>query len=223
MEIKKAGNYKITELSSQVIGGTSVLNKYTDFILSSNAEGKKNRLSATGAVHRATESAAISVMLPDNQYSAIFNTTAVVNWDGSKVAGPYVVTVRNMFEEEISKVETPETTLTLDLSQPKIAAETAIIVEVASKADPKQASKRYVIKKLTPAEKEKVKKDYSEIVADVEEPTALNNYLLAGFYEQNNLFIDAIASYEAAIKMAPEVETYKEAYEDFLLRNGLKK
>jgi hypothetical protein len=48
IEIKKAGNYKVTDLAAQVGGGSSVLNKYTDFILSSNAEEKKNRLSATG-------------------------------------------------------------------------------------------------------------------------------------------------------------------------------
>ena len=57
-ELKVAGNYQVSKLEEQIGGGTSVLNKYTDFILSSNsAEAKKNRLSATGAVHRATESA----------------------------------------------------------------------------------------------------------------------------------------------------------------------
>src|SRR5690349_15793337 len=39
VELKKAGNYKVSVLESQVSGGSSVLNKYTDFILSSNAEG----------------------------------------------------------------------------------------------------------------------------------------------------------------------------------------
>jgi hypothetical protein len=223
LEIKNAGSYKVADLVKEMSGESSVLAKYTDFILSSNAENKKNRLSATGAVHRATENAAISVMLPDNQYTAVFGSTAVINWDGTTVAGPYVVTVKDLMDLEISKIETPETTVTLDLSDPKIAAVPAILVEVSSKADPKQASKRYVIKKLPPAEREKIKGDYNEIVIDVEEPSALNHYLLAKFYEQNNLYIDAIASYEAAVKMAPEVETYKEAYEDFLLTNGLKR
>jgi hypothetical protein len=224
MELKQAGSYKVSDLASKVGGGSSVLNKYTDFILSSNsAEAKKNRLSATGAVHRAVESSAIKLVLPENQFSEIYNTTAVINWDGSKVAGPYIIIVRNFFEEELTKIETPETTFTLDLTNPKYVNENAILVEVSSKADPKQASKFHMIKKLLPAQQEKVKQSLTEIMGDVSEPTGLNKLILAGFYEQNNLFIDAIASYEDAVKLAPDVPSYKEAYDEFLFRHNLKK
>jgi hypothetical protein len=36
------------------------------------------------------------------------------------------------------------------------------------------------------------------------------------------LYVDAITAYEEAIKMAPDVASYKEAYDEFLLRNKLK-
>jgi len=53
IELKTAGTYKVADLAQKVSTGTSVMQKYTDFILSSNsAETKKNRLSATGAVSR---------------------------------------------------------------------------------------------------------------------------------------------------------------------------
>jgi hypothetical protein len=223
-ELKTAGNYKVSELASQIGSGSSVLNKYTDFILSSNsAEAKKNRLSATGAVHRDVESAAIKLMLPENQHSGIFNNMAVINWDNAKVAGPYVVILRNMFDDELARLETPENSIEIDLSDPKYAAENAILVEVSSKADPKQTSKQHLIKKLTPADQEKVKVSLGEIMGEVSEQTALNKFILAGFYESNNLFIDAISAYEEAIKLDPETPSYKEAYEEFLLRHGLKK
>src|SRR6218665_3094361 len=46
MELKQAGTYKVADLAAKMNGGSSVLTKYTDFILSSNsAEAKKNRLS----------------------------------------------------------------------------------------------------------------------------------------------------------------------------------
>jgi hypothetical protein len=223
-ELKTAGNYKVSELASQIGSGSSVLNKYTDFILSSNsAEAKKNRLSATGAVHRDVESAAIKLMLPENQHSGIFNNMAVINWDNAKVAGPYVVILRNMFDDELARLETPENSIEIDLSDPKYAGENAILVEVSSKADPKQTSKQHLIKKLTPADQEKVKVSLGEIMGEVSEQTALNKFILAGFYESNNLFIDAISAYEEAIKLDPETPSYKEAYEEFLLRHGLKK
>jgi hypothetical protein len=224
MELKTAGSYKVSVLAEKIGGGSSVLNKYTDFILSSNsAESKKNRLSATGAVHRAVESAAISLMLPENQHSGIFSSTTTIHWESAKVAGPYIVTIRNMYEDEISKIETPENSVQIDFSDPKLANQENILVEVASKADPKQGSKSHLIKRLPLIDQEKIKISLNEIMADVSDATALNKYILAGFFENNNLYIDAIAAYQEAIKLAPDVTTYKEAYEEFLLRRGLKK
>jgi len=221
LELKQAGSYKVSDLSAKVGPGASVLSKYTDFILSSNsAEAKKNRLSATGAVHRG-ESYAIQLLLPENQHSGIFNSVAIINWQGTKVPGPYIVTLRNMFDDELAKVETPETSFQVDLTDPKFANVNAVIVEVKSKNDPKQISKQHLIKKLTPADAEKIKNSLNSIIGEVSEQTALNKFILAGFYEENNLFIDAIAAYEDAIKLAPDVPSYREAYDDFLARHGM--
>ena len=223
LELKQAGSYKVTDLAAKMSGGSSVLNKYTDFILSSNSpEAKKNRLSATGAVDRG-DNAAIQLMLPQNQHSGIYNNVAIISWLGSKVPGPYIVTIRNMFDDELAQLETPETNFQIDLADPKFSKENALLIEVKSKADPKLVSKQHLIKKLAPAEQESVKKSLSEIMGEVSEQTALNKFILAGFYEENNLFIDAISAYEEAIKLAPDVSSYKEAYDDFLIRHGIKK
>ncbi len=223
LELKQPGNYKVSDLATQIKTGASVLTKYTDFILSSNsAEAKKNRLSATGAVDRG-DNAAIQLMLPQNQHSGIYNNLAIISWVGSKVPGPYVVTIRNMFDDELEQMETPETSFQIDLADPKFSKENALLIEVKSKSDPKQVSKQHLIKRLAPAEKENVKKSLNEIIGEVGEQTALNKFILAGFYEENNLFIDAISAYEEAIKLAPDVTTYKEAYDDFLIRHGIKK
>jgi hypothetical protein len=223
VEIKQSGNYKVTDLAGKVSSGNSVLSKYTDFILSSNsAEAKKNRLSATGAVHRG-ETAVIQLLLPENQHSGVFNNEVVVSWEGTKVAGPYIITFRNMFDDELGKVETPETTYKLDLTDPKFSRENAVLIEVKSKSDAKQVSKQHLIKKLSPAEQEGVKKSLNEISPDLKEATALNKLILAGFYEEHKLYIDAISAYEEAIRLAPDVPSYKEAYEEFLIRQGIKR
>ncbi|HEU5289791.1 MAG TPA: hypothetical protein VFU05_04050 [Cyclobacteriaceae bacterium] len=219
LEVRQSGSYKVADLAAKVGGGSSVINKYTDFILSSNAETKKNKLSATGAVHRATETAAIKVALPE-KYADVYNTTAVVNWDGGKALGPYVVVVKNAFDEQLAKFETPESTITIDLSDAKLAAEVVLLVEVSSKNNPKQISKQHMIKKMSGADKEKVKVSLANISGEVSEPTALNKFILAGFYEENNLLIDAIVAYEEAVKLEP---SYRESYDEFLLRHGLKK
>jgi hypothetical protein len=221
MELKKAGNYTVSDLETQAGTGSTVLNKYTDFILSSNAEGKKNRLSATGAVHRATETTTIKVMLPDNQkYSDLYNTSVFVSWDGSKAPGPYVVVLKNFMEDQLDKYETETTSITIDLSDPKYAAEAAILLEVSAKNDAKQVSKQHLLRRMSPASKEAVAKSLTDLMGEVSEPTAINKFILAGFYEENNLLIDAIASFEEAVKLEP---SYKEYYDEFLMRHGLKK
>jgi len=219
LELKAAGQYKVADLASKVATGTSVLNKYTDFILSSNsAEAKKNRLSATGAVHRGEKT--MKVYLPENNNADVYNNFAIVNWE--KANGPYVVTLKNMFDDELAVIETPETNAQIDLSDPKYAGESAILVEVKSKGDGKLKSDQYLLKKLSPAQSEKIKKEMSEFSADISEETPLNKLILAGFYEEHKLYIDAITAYEQAIKMAPDVPSYKEAYDEFLLRNKMK-
>ncbi len=221
LEVKQAGSYKVDDLAAKVGNGSSVLNKYTDFILSSNsAEAKKNRLSATGAVHRGLED--IKVFLPENQYSEIFNNIAMINWESSKGGGPYIVSIKNMFDEELYKVETPENSVQIDLSDAKFANETAVLVEVKSKMDGNSKSEQHLIKKLAPARYELVKKQLNNETADLKEETAFNKYLLASVYEEKKLFIDAITCYEQAIKLDPGNPTYKEGYDEFLLRNKLK-
>lgn len=224
VEVKEAGVYPVSELESKVATGTSVLNKYTDFILSSNsADAKKNRLSATGAVHRdISTGSAIKLFLPDNQHAGIFSDIAIVNWDGSKVAGPYVVTVKNMFEDILVKEETSESSYKLDLSNAKYANENALLIEVSAKADPKQVSRPHLIKRLSPAEEQSISTAMKEVTTEIAEDTPLNKLIVAAFYEQHNLLIDAIASYEQAIEMAPDVPTFRESYDEFLLRNNLK-
>ena len=219
VELKKAGAYKIADLEKDIASGSSVLNKYTDFILSSNsAEAKKNRLSATGAVHRGMES--VKIQLPENQHAAVFNHIVIINWQ-SKAAGPYVVKFKNMFDDELMKVETPETSYQVDLNDPKFANESEVLVEVMAKTDAKSKSEAHLIKRMSANERAKITKTLAEL-PDINNDSAFSKYLLAGFYEQNKLLIDAITAYEQAIALAPDVPTFQESYEEFLLRNKLK-
>ena len=221
IELRQSGNYKVSDLASKVGPGSSVLNKYTDFILSKNsAEEKKNRLSATGAVHRKLVDD-IKVMLPENQNADVYNNMIIINWESPK-GGPYVVVVKNMFDEELKKIETPENTVQIDRNDPKLANDESLLIEVRSKSDSKSKSEQKLIKKLSIARQEGIRKQMSEFGNEINEETALNKFIMAGFYEENKLLIDAITAYEQAIKLAPDVPTYKEAYEEFLFRNKLK-
>ncbi len=219
VELKKSGNYNVGELASKMGTGSSVLSKYTDFILSSNsADAKKNRLSATGAVHRGLDD--IKLLLPENQNS-IFNDTLSINWD-AKGSGPYIVTLKNMFDDELFRKESVTNNLLVDLKDAKLAKESPILVEIRSKADPKSKSEQRIVKKLSTKEVAEINAALLGINNEIKENSSLKQLVLAGFFEEHKLIIDAMHSYENAIKLSPDVPSYKEDYEDFLLRNRLK-
>jgi hypothetical protein len=223
LEVKKSGTYSVTDLAGQVGEGSSVMVKYADFVLSSNsAEAQKNRLSATGAVHRDISSkAAIQLFLPTSQYAGVFNDKATVVWE-TEEPGPYVVTVYNMFEEDIDKIETNDKQLVLNLADSKYAGEAALKVEVVVKGQAAKKSDDKVIKRVSLEERKNLQSELKEFGIE-ENKNALQLYLLAGFYEGHNLFIDALGVYETLLQLEPEVSTYQEAYQDFLVRHGLKK
>jgi hypothetical protein len=225
LEVKIAGNYKVTELIAKVSQKTTVLQKYTDFILSSrSAEAQKNKLNATGAVHRGDASVApLQLLLPEKHQSGLFNTTAILSWAGTEVPGPYVVTIKNMFDEEIKVAETIEQYYELNLSDEKLKPLNAILVEVKAKSNGNATSKQHMIKRLPAAEQQNIKNEFDILLAEVGAPSAAQKIILAQFYESRNLLVDAVSAYEEAIRLEPEIEDYKDLYNDFLIRQGIRK
>jgi hypothetical protein len=219
MELKSAGSYKVIDLSAKVGQGSSVLNKYTDFILSSNAQ-KKNNLAATGAVHRGT-AGKISVYLPPNS-SYIYGDSVTIEWEKDKAIGPpFEVIVTNLFGEELYKKQTSENTVTINLKDPVFGTENDITVTVFSKKDRKE-SDAYTLRKFSKADKERVTLNYADLSKQTSAKTALNYFLKAAFFEQNKLLADAVTAYKNAIRIEPDVQMYKDEYEAFLLRAALK-
>lgn len=219
LELKQSGKYKVRDLEGKVKGGTSVLNKYTDFILSTNT-GPKNNLAATGAVDRGVNN--IKIFLPSPELAVVYGNDVTISWEYDKALSPYLVTFKSMFGDELSAVESAENSIVVNLNDRNFENEDNIIVTVSSKVNKQKVSAEYTLKKLSKADKERIKNELNEIATQTAEQNALNSFFIAGFYEKNGLLIDAISYYLKAIKLAPDVPGYKEDYENFLLRNGIK-
>jgi hypothetical protein len=223
-EIRKGGTYKVKALASTITVQPSVLNKYVDFILSKNSDdAKKNRLVAVGSVTRSSFSHDILVYLPENQYADILNNKAIVNWESkSDAPGPFVVTVLNMISEELLVIETTNPSVSLDFNRPELKNDSYFLVQVVNKNNRSLSSDQYLIKKLPKSEQKKFSDERESVTRVMTEESALNNIIIAGYYETNHLLIDAIVAYEEAMLLAPGVAMYKDVYEEFLLRNRLK-
>jgi hypothetical protein len=219
LELKSAGKYRVADLSAKIGTGSSVINKYTEFILSNNTPAKKNNLSATGAVHRGLEK--IKVYLPPSS-SYVFGDTVVVEWEKEKtISAPYVVTVSSLWGDELMRTETSENKISLNLNDANLAKENDFMVKVSSKKDRKD-SEEHTLRKFSRADKDRIQSAYNELAAYTSANTALNRLVQAGFFEQNKLMADAATAYQKAIKLEPTVSMYQEQYDEFLIRNSLK-
>ncbi len=219
LEVKQSGKYTVTELAARVNGGTSVLNKYTDFILSANT-GPGNNLTATGAVNRGVDK--IDVYLPRPEQSVVYNNKVTITWEEDKTLAPYTAIFKSMFGDELVAMETNGNSVEIDLGDLNFENEDNIIVTVLSKRDKAKVSNDYTLKKLSRGDKERIRNLFQEIAGQTADQTALNKLVIAGFYEKNNLLVDAITAFQDAIKLAPDVPAYVEVYNDFLLRNSIK-
>ena len=220
LELKESGTHKVVDLAKRMGQEKSVLNKYTDFILSSQ-ESKRNRLSATGAVHRG-ERDQIMLFLPESPREKVYGDRIVLNWKPLEGADAYIIIFKTLFEEELIRIESETNTLEVDLNQKALAKNNELMVKVLSKSNPASHSTEFAITRLTGKEKAAVKKDIADVSSSLVDNSALSRFYMAGVFEEKLLVIDAITAYQDAARMEPEIVAYRDAYEDFLKRLGFK-
>ena len=223
LELKEAGEYAVTDLEKKISSGSaSVASKYADFVLSKMTNnGQSNTMAVTGAVERSTDDASIKVNLPSSV--DLFNPEAIITWEPVEGNHQYDVVLKNMFDEVIMETTTSDPMIDLNFDDPKLKDQRLVIFSVKLKDDDAKQSGEYGIKKLTKDEAESIKASLDSLKSEIGDETALDKIILASFYEENNLMIDAATNYEYAIKMSPGVDDFKNAYKQFLTRNGLGK
>ena len=229
-EIKKAGDYDITDLAGSISAGTqNIASKYADFVISkmSPEEKEANRrkyASVTGAVERGDNDAAINIFMPTSV--SVYNPEVIIRWD--PVVGEnktYVVKLKDLFEQTIMVAETSESSYTIDFNDAKLSSaivENLVIVNVSVKGNEDIKSKNAAIEQFSTDATPSFEVELKALQTNLGEQSSINNLILAEFYEENDLLLDALTSYEFAIKMSPDVAYFKESYDEFLLRNGLK-
>lgn len=224
LEITNAGTMNVDELASAInANSSSVASKYADFVMNKvvgNESG--NALKATGAVERGDEAAAFRVFLPSSV--ELLNSNANIEWSNADVANPtYVVQIKNQFDEVIFKEETADTEMAIDFAQfdqKKSLGARLVILTVSVKDSDELKSGDYGISRVPEPKAEKINTEIAE-VATAEPSSSLDYIMLASYYENNKLMLDALGAYKKAMELSPEVEDFKIMYADFLTRNGL--
>lgn len=227
IEVRTAGTTKITELEKKLASSQSgVANRYAQFVMNKMNEGDgdvnknyRRNMKATGAVERATNNASIKVMLPSS--IDILNPNAIIRWNGAEDGANYLVTVKNIFDEQIFKAETEKTSIKLNFDDENLANERLVILNVQVKGNDDLKSSDYGIKRMSSDDAKAITDNLEVLKSEVSDDSPLNKLIYASFYEENNLLLDALTKYEEAIELSPDVEDFQTIYDDFLIKNGL--
>lgn len=230
LEVRTPGTKKVTDLEKLVnTKTTSVTDRYAQFLADKMEEkdtpGYRARLNATGAVSRALAGdETIQVLVPAEEANVIGNN-AVINWDTPEgmELNTFIVTVKNIFDEEIMKEEVTGNAITLDFTSDKMKNEEGLyIVKVAAKENMDVVSGDIGIKRLSGEEAAPYKKGIEDLKSELDADSPLNQLVFASYYEENGLILDAITAIEQAIKMNPEVDDFQIMKKDLIERSGIK-
>jgi hypothetical protein len=228
IEIKRPGSYEVSSLSSEVANqNASVSKKYVDFLageINSNGQDmSKNKykyMAVTGSVERGNS----DILIYNTPLKPVSVLSAPVSfkWDKKEGTGTYKVNLTNIFDEVLFTTETTDNSVLIDLSKYNLAKEKNLFLTVVSKENPNVQSEKINLKALSPKEEEEITKQVQELKGELKEETALNKYVLANFYAEKGLTINAVEQFESAIAMEPEVEDFKAAYGEYLVATKIK-
>ena len=218
LELLKPGVYTYKDMHKFVSTEKSPIEKYTTFLLA-KSEQSKNRLAATGAVHRGGQD--ITILLPEETVN-VLNTDLILIWKSNKSNVPYTVTFSDMFGNEILRKEASEEQISLSLDTGTLSQYSVFSVKVTSLADPSLESGEHYVKRLS-GDNRRALLDEHEVLKQSfgEGSTPLTVMLESAFFEEKNLPIEAITAIKRFISNNESGEVLTEALNELLTRYGL--
>jgi hypothetical protein len=217
-ELREEGQYQLNKLVSGNVPDEKGLKTmmYADYVIGKmTPEGKKNRLDATGYFVKTRMRGPQRVHLHIPSAGKFYNSNPIISWedDGSKI---YHVEIRNMYQDILKEVDVSNNQIRLDLDDDLMYDESTLLIKVYTE---ESESELYAMRRLNGAQELNLLSELESIGNSGKSPA--DKFLMAGLYEYHNLLTDAHTCYLEAMKAAPDVVIYREAYEEFLLRNHL--
>ncbi len=235
IELNKKGFYKMTDLQKQA---QLAENNYAKFVLEElfSPPTKKSmyqHINRTGSVKKCVFSPIVTI-LPSGK-SDIYGDKITIKWFlRSGVSAEYTTSIEQYKVEIYSlndvllfEEKTQKTQLFIDLSnkqellQEKILVLKVMSLDNSGKNLESSTVDGDAIVRLPEAQRQEITQELNAIFKDQNSNTAFAKLIEARFFEDKELYIDAINAYEEMLKLSFGAEAYQKVYQNFLSRNGL--
>ena len=221
MELKNEDTkeYKIDELTAQLKNTEAgLIDKYASYLVSKMApEARESNRKAYASITGAVEREVVTIHAYLRKSSVLYDTMAFIRWKPVEDAAEYNVVVRNLYDEIILETKTRKPIISLNFSDEKLKDRDMVIISISTNGG---GSNDYSITKVTRDRPGEFVDEIGELRAALDSGSAFDNLVLAEFYEQNNLLLDATTCYEKAMVIEPDVQYFKAIYREFLMRNN---
>ncbi len=229
LELKIAGTYEITQLADTIRASqSSIISKYAGFVISKMSpevieENRKKYASVTGSGERGIISSDILLYLPKTTF--LFGNEAVIRWRYTEKEMTYLITFKDISGEEIFSDECVDPFYKVNFSDSKfekVLVSDLYIVHVTIKGNEKIESQKVLIKHLNKSENGQIAKDVKAMQSNFVNESSLDALILADYYEEMYLPLDAITQYEKVIHLSPSIEYFQNIYDEYLIRSVVK-
>lgn len=221
MELKNEDTkeYKIDELTAQLKNTEAgLIDKYASYLVSKMApEARESNRKAYASITGAVEREVVTIHAYLRKSSVLYDSMAFIRWKPVEDAAEYNVVVRNLYDEIILETKTRKPIISLNFSDEKLKDRDMVIISISTNGG---GSNDYSITKVTRDRPGAFVEEIGELWAALDSGSAFDNLVLAEFYEQNNLLLDATTCYEKAMVIEPDVQYFKAIYLEFLMRNN---
>lgn len=222
LELTKSGTFSVKELEGEISKqSNTVLAKYGKYLmkkLNPDEQGNQN-LNVTGAVERG-EAGLIEVALP--KVNDLFGDQINVSWKQVDDVQDYFVTIKDKLDDVIFTEVVSGNTFILDLTSAKLKDEKIIIINIAAKDKVEIRSPDFGIRRLDSNERKSVGNEFTSLKMVANADNVVDKLLIASFFEENHLIVDALTYYNEALAITPDPDGFNILYNSFLARNGLK-
>ena len=221
MELKNEDTkeYSIDELTAKLKNAEAgLINKYTSYLVSKMApEARESNRKAYASVTGAVERQVVTIHAYLRKSSVLYDTIAIIRWKPIEDVADYNVVVKNLYDDIILEVKTSNPIISLNFSDEKLKERDMVIVSISTNG---RGSNDYSITKVSRDKPDAFVNEIGELRAALNSGSAFDKLVLAEFYEQSNLLLDATTCYEKAMVLEPDVQYFKDVYLEFLMRNN---
>jgi hypothetical protein len=223
IEVTKGGVYNARDLLSEShSASTGLAKKYLQLLvddMSKSQDRTAENMIYTGAVSRSTSTESIALFLPES--TKVIKSSATVQWFHREKASSYTVRIRNLYEEVIFEKQTSAEEITLDFNVLDMNPGEVYEFEVRETQRPARTSNKVTFKVPNRSELAQIDTELERLSLEIPRNTAIGDMVIATYYEDHGLYLNAIPYYKSAIDKEPDIVEYLNAYNTFLEKIGL--